>query len=124
MAQLMGDHARDLTLGLGGLDHAAIHIHRPARQGERIDLADVHDLEGVAKLRVLKLARQAVHQAVPDTADVRRHQVVPQDRELLFNLPSGLQTKLNVLGGAVFVRRRRDRRLPGNDADGCQQGDG
>ena len=69
VAELVGHHAGDLAFGLRRLDHAAIEVHRSARQRERVDLAHVDDLEGVAELGMPQFLRDGLDQPPSD----RRH---------------------------------------------------
>ena len=57
VGDLVRHDARHLAFGLRRFDHAAVKEHRPARQRKRVDLLLIDDLEGVAELRVLELAR-------------------------------------------------------------------
>ena len=54
VAQLVRHHAGHLTLVVRRLDHPAVHEHRSAGQGERVDVARVDDLEGVLELGLLE----------------------------------------------------------------------
>src|SRR5215813_429787 len=57
VAYFVRHHSCHLAFVLRGLNHPAIHVHRPARQRKRIDLLGVDDLEGVAKFGMLKFRR-------------------------------------------------------------------
>ena len=86
VAQLVRHHAGDFAFGLRRLDHAAVDVHRAARQRERVDLAHVDGLERVAELGMPQLGRNRLDQPPADVLDVRRHLVVAHDRQLLFGL--------------------------------------
>ena len=58
VADLVGHHAGDFAFVLGRFEHAAVDEHRAARQRERVDLANVHHLEGVVELRVAERLRE------------------------------------------------------------------
>ncbi len=116
VAQLVGHHAGDLAFGVRRLDHAAIDVHRSARQRERVDLAHVDDLEGVAELGMPELLRDGLDQPPPDRRHERRHLFVAQNRQLLFDFHGGLSPELHVLRRRVLVVRRRDDGLPANRA--------
>ena len=49
MTQFVRHHAGDFALGLRRFDHSAVDEHRAARQCERVDFANVDDLEAIAE---------------------------------------------------------------------------
>ena len=114
VADLVRHDASDLALGLRRLDHPAVDEHRPARQRERVDFADVHDPERVAEARVLLIRRNSADQAPADVLHVGRHLIVPHDGQLLFNLRRRLAAELDVLLDGIAVFRRRYLRLRGD----------
>ena len=107
VAELVRHDAGDLAFGLRRLDHAAIDEHRSAGQRERVDLADVDDLERVAEPRVLLDPAGSRDQPPPDVLHVRRHLIVPHDRQLLLNLGGCLAAELDVLLDGILLFGRR-----------------
>ena len=112
--QLVGHHAGHLALGRRRFDHAAIHEHRPARQGEGVDVLEVDGLERVLELGVVELGRGLRHELAPDAGQVVVDLPVLDDGELLAHLRRGLAPELHVVFGLVLVLRRLDRRLGGD----------
>ena len=82
----MGHHAGHLAFRSRRLNHPTIDVHRPARQGKRVDVAGVHHFEIVTELRVLKLLRNRGHESLPDALNERVHLGVTQQRKLLLGL--------------------------------------
>ena len=122
MAQLVRDDSSHFPFGLGRLDHSSVHVHRPARQREGVDLFHVDDLERVSEFRVTKLRRDRIDKTLPDVRHVRRDRVVSQQRQLLLDLSGRVPAKLHIVAGVVFVFRRRDLRLSAYDAHGKNHG--
>ena len=77
--------------------------HRAARQRERVDLAQVHDVEGIAELVVAELRRDVPHQPLADALDVVVNAVVVEHRHLLLDFSSRLAAELHVVRWRVFV---------------------
>ncbi len=121
MADLVSHDAGDFALGLGRLDHAAIHEHRAARERRGVDLPDVDDVECVAEFLMLQLARDRADQSATQPLDIRLRFVVVQDRQLLAHFLRRLLTEFHVLSGRVFVVRGRDPRLRGDERAGHDQ---
>ena len=81
---------------LGRLDHSPVHEHRAAGESECVDLAHVHGLECVAKLRMLELRWNGGDETTSDAVDVRCHFIVAHNGELLFGLRCRLLAELDV----------------------------
>ena len=103
VTQLVGHDAGRFAFGMRRFDHAAVEVHRPAGQRKRVDLAHIDDGEGVAELGMPQLGRDDRHQPLAHRHDRRRHRVVAQDRQLLFDLGGGLAAELHVLRRGVLV---------------------
>ena len=58
--ELVRHDAGDLAFRLRRLNHAAVQEHRPARQREGVDVAEIDDVERVTELGLAKLARDLV----------------------------------------------------------------
>ena len=78
VAQLVGHHTREFAFVTRRIDRAAIDVHRSAGKGEGIDVSDIHDLEVVVKLRMLKLRRNGIHQALTDARQIIRGLTISQ----------------------------------------------
>ena len=113
------DHVRQLVRHDPGnfpfrarrLNHAAIQEHRPAGQGERVDLTQVHDLERVPELRLTELARDLVDEPFPNALDEIFRAIVIEHRHLPAHLGGGLASELHVLLGGIAVLLTLDARL-------------
>ena len=111
VAELVRHDAGDLALDRGRLNHAAVDVHRTARQRKRIDLAHVDDVEGVAELALLQLRRDHLHQAPADSIHEGLDIAIAKTRQLLLDLLRRLLTNFHILRGRVLVLGRRDARL-------------
>ncbi len=111
VAQLVRHDAGDLALDRGGLNHAAVDVHGPARQRKRIDLAHVDDFEGVSELAMLQLGRHHLHQAPADSIHEGLDAVISKKRQLLLDFLRRLLAKFHILCRRVLVIRRCDMRL-------------
>ena len=90
VAQFVRHHAGDFVVGSRRLDHAAIQEHRSAGQGERIDVALIHDVEGVSECRLLKTSRHRRHESRADPLDKGLRGPIVQHRQLLTSLAQRL----------------------------------
>src|SRR6185437_15834790 len=61
VGQFVGHDSSHLTFAMRRFDHAAVHIHWAARQGERVNVACVYYFEIILELRMLKLRRNRIH---------------------------------------------------------------
>ena len=111
VAELVRHDAGDLALDRGGLNHAAVDVHRTARQRKRIDLAHVDDFEGVSELAMLQLGRRHLHQAPADSIHEGLDAVISKKRQLLLDFLRRLLTEFHILCRRVLVLGRRDARL-------------
>ena len=111
VAELVRHDAGDLALDRGGLNHAAVDVHGPARQRKRIDLAHVDDFEGVSELAMLQLGRRHLHQAPADSIHEGLDAVISKKRQLLLDFLRRLLTKFHILCRRVLVLGHRDARL-------------
>jgi len=120
---LVRHHAGYFVLDPGGLHHAAVDVHGPARQRKRIDLAHVDDFEGVLELVVLQLGRRHLHQAPADAIYEGLDAVIAQKRQLLLDFLRRLLAKFDILCRRVLVIWRGDDGLAANRARRQQHAD-
>ena len=123
VGELVRHHARHFTFEAGGVDHAAVDEHRPAGQGEGVDLTKVHAGERILVGRMVQLRWCSRHQAFADPAEVSRHFAVVDDRKLLSRFGRGLESELDVLLRRKFVLRWSDPRLSRDGKDGDERKD-
>ncbi len=124
VAELVCHDAGNLALDPCGLNHAAVDVHGPARQGKRIDLAHVDDFEGVSELAVLHFGRYHLYQAPTDSIHEGLDAVISQQRQLLLDFLCRLLTEFHILCRCVLVIRRCDDGLPPNRAHRQQYANG
>ena len=70
VAQLVRHHAGHFTFGSRSLQHAAVQEHRTTGKRERIDVAQVDDVERVAERRLAELRGNLLDQPLSDVLDV------------------------------------------------------
>ena len=121
VADLVGEHAGNLAFVLRRLQHPAIDVHRPARQGERVQVADVDDIERVTELAMLELGGDALRELLTHALHIIVNAVVAKHGKLLRNFLRCLPAGFDVLLNAVFVFGRDDLRLAENERNGCEQ---
>jgi hypothetical protein len=107
VCELVRHDAGDLTFRGGRLDHAAVDEHGAARQGERIDVLQVHGRERVLKGRVIQLARGGLDEAIAKALQIPLDVVVVDNRVFLAHFGCSFASNLNVLFRRVLVLRRR-----------------
>ena len=107
----MGHDAGQFAFGARGFNHSAIDVHRPARQGEGIDVAGIDDFKVIAKLGMLELGWNRSHQSLPDSFDIRVDVGITQQRKLLFSFSRCLPAQFHIIGRFVFVTVITDWRL-------------
>ena len=108
VAHLVRHHARDFALVMRRFDHPAVEEHRPAGQGERVDLLLVDDAEGVAELGMLILRGNDADQTLTDAGDVLVDRRIVEQRQLFLYLRRGFLSELHIVGRLVFVGRGDD----------------
>ena len=96
---------------VGRLDHAAVDEHRPARQGEGVDVLLVDGRERELEQRVPQVVRRGGDEPLAEPIEEPVDLGVLDDRELLPALGRGLPAELDVLLGRVLVLGRDDARL-------------
>ena len=94
VADFVREHAGNFALVLCCLQHPAVDVHRTAGQRERIQVADIDDVERVAELRMPKLARYRLSQALPYALHIAVDAIVAKHWKLLRHLLCRLAAEL------------------------------
>jgi hypothetical protein len=121
--ELVGHHAGDFAFSRRRVEHAAVDVHRPAGQRERVDLFQVHRREGVLVDLLVELRRRRGNQPIAQAGQIAGDPLVADDRVLLSNFSRGLATELHVLLRRVSVLGRLDDRLGARPRHGYRKGD-
>ena len=121
VADLVRHHASSLALRRRRFEHSAIEEHRSAGKREGVDLAHVHDLERVLEFRVPEVGGNGVDEPLAEALGVRRHRVVPKQRQLLPGLRGGLLSEFDVLRRRVFVGGGSNACLSGEQGTGQRE---
>ena len=113
MAQFVRHHARDLAVGSGGFEHPSMQVHRTARERERVDLFQVHDVKRVPKGRLPEFMRNLGEESLTDSIDEVIGRAVVQHRQLAPDFSRRLPAEPHILFGREAVAVRLNARLRG-----------
>ena len=98
--------------------------HRTARQRERVDLSQIHDVERVPKTRLAEIVRNLGDESLTDPFDEVARQAVVDHRQLSPDVGRRLPAKLHILFGREAIAVRLDARLRGNRHAHRERSDG
>ena len=111
MRDLVREDACNLRFVRGHVHQSPMDPDRPARQGKRVDLAVVHDREGVGILR----PRGVLHEPAAQRADIRDDLTVFELGHLTADLRIHLPANLDLLLDGDETELRADAwRTPGS----------
>src|SRR5262249_426930 len=107
VAHLVGENGGELVLGVAHLDQRGVHVDRTAREGERVHLGRVDDVEGVREEAEGRVRAARVAEARADPVHHLGQRREPELRDVAVDLLLELLPETDVAVDRVEVRMVR-----------------